>query len=59
MAQAPNSCTSHLPSPPRPPPPRPEQRRLQRHEESALAKYYELDRRLRADPRLALLLAPA
>jgi hypothetical protein len=35
------------------------QRRLQRHEEAALAKYYELDRRLRNDGRLALLLAPA
>lgn len=39
-----------------PPPP---QRRLQRHEEAALAKYYALDKRLRADPRLAMLLAPA
>lgn len=35
------------------------QRRLARHEDAALAKYYELDRRLRNDPRLALLLVPA
>jgi hypothetical protein len=35
------------------------QRRLARHEEAALSKYYDLDRRLRGDPRLALLLAPA
>lgn len=31
------------------------ERRLQRHEEAALAQYYALDRRLRADPRLAAL----
>jgi hypothetical protein len=34
------------------------QRRLGRHEEAALTKYYELDKRLRGDERLAVLLAP-
>lgn len=33
-------------------------RRLQRHEEGALQRYQELDRRLRGDARLAALLAP-
>ncbi|GFR42728.1 hypothetical protein Agub_g3646 [Astrephomene gubernaculifera] len=32
------------------------ERRLRRHEEQALHKYYELDAKLRADPRLAALL---
>jgi hypothetical protein len=35
------------------------QRRLARHEEAALSKYYELDRKLRNDARLSLLLVPA
>lgn len=35
------------------------QRRLQRHEEAALSKYYELDRKLRHDTRLHVLLVPA
>eukprot|EP00775_Hariotina_reticulata_P013287 gene13287-13418_t len=34
------------------------QRRLARHEESALQKYYELDKKLRTDPRLLMLLVP-
>ena len=34
-------------------------KRLSRHEEQALRKYYELDFRLRRDPRLAVLLQPA
>lgn len=34
------------------------QRRLARHEESALQKYYELDKKLRMDPRLHMLLVP-
>lgn len=34
------------------------QRRLANHEEAALQKYYELDKRLRADPRLEVLLTP-
>jgi hypothetical protein len=31
------------------------QRRLARHEDAALSKYYDLDRKLRSDPRLASL----
>ena len=34
------------------------QRRLGRHEESALHKYYDLDKKLRQDERLAVLLGP-
>jgi hypothetical protein len=34
-------------------------KRLKRNEEQALRKYYELDFRLRSDPRLAVLLEPA
>ena len=34
-------------------------KRLKRHEEQALRKYYELDLKLRRDPRLAVLLQPA
>lgn len=34
------------------------QRRLARHEEAALQKYYELDKKLRNDARLAVLLTP-
>lgn len=34
------------------------QRRLANHEEAALHKYYDLDKRLRADPRLEVLLTP-
>jgi hypothetical protein len=34
------------------------QRRLARHEEAALQKYYELDKKLRNDARLAVLLMP-
>ncbi len=33
--------------------------RLARHEEAAMARYRALDKRLRADPRLAALMAPA
>ncbi len=33
-------------------------KRLRRHEEAALSQYYELDRRLRGDGRLAALLTP-
>ncbi len=33
------------------------EKRLKRHEEQALHKYYELDAKLRKDPRLAVLLA--
>ena len=32
------------------------EKRLKRHEEQALHKYYELDHKLRTDPRLASLL---
>jgi len=35
------------------------QKRLARHEETALQQYYQLDKRLRADPRLSMLLRPA
>ena len=35
------------------------QKRLARHEETALQQYYQLDKRLRADPRLSMLLKPA
>lgn len=34
------------------------QKRLARHEETALQQYYQLDKRLRADPRLSMLLKP-
>jgi len=34
------------------------EKRLKRHEEQALHKYYELDHKLRADPRLAQLTKP-
>lgn len=34
------------------------QKRLARHEETALQQYYQLDKRLRADPRLSMLLQP-
>ena len=32
------------------------EKRLKRHEEQALHKYYELDHKLRSDPRLSALL---
>jgi hypothetical protein len=34
------------------------QKRLARHEETALQQYYQLDKRLRGDPRLSMLLKP-
>lgn len=33
-------------------------KRLKRHEEQALQKYYDLDKKLRNDPRLRLLVQP-
>jgi hypothetical protein len=34
------------------------QKRLQRHEEAALQQFYALDKRLRGDTRLSMLLRP-
>lgn len=34
------------------------QKRLARHEETALQQYYQLDKQLKADPRLSMLQKP-
>ena len=58
IARRPTVFTPHPPSPSSPRQVSILEKRLKRHEEAALSKYYDMDRRLRHDFRLSTLLQP-